>query len=166
MKPRLNRTLKRGVENRPFEEDDMKWLWAAYKLGALENFPKNKTIEEFKGVVFGQLDFVHVVDIVVAKTERGSIPVGVITADIDSLGLWPATDWFPWASPRNKIEGVIAYINTARRSHLVLFLGDIGGKAFLTHVCKYGIMRRVGTLEKNGERLALFQSKEVKNGAF
>lgn len=164
MKLRLNRTLKRGVENRSLQDDDMKWLWAAYKLGTFEAIPKGLRVDEFKATVFGQLDFIDALDVVIAKTERGKIPVGLMTARVDDLGLWPSADWFPWASPRNKIEGVIVYINTARRSHLVLLLGAPDEKAFLTHVCKYGIMRRVGTIQKDGKRLALFQSKEVKNG--
>ncbi len=165
MKLRLNRTLKRGVENRPLQDMDMKWLWAAYKLGAFTEIPKGLSVEDFKTLVFGERDLVDTLDVVIARTPRGDIPVGLMTAKIDNLGFWPSADWFPWASPRNKIEGVIMYINSARRAHLVLLLGDQKQKAFLTHVCKYGIMRRVGTLEKNGERLALFQSKEVKNGA-
>lgn len=61
--------------------------------------------------------------------------------------------WFPWASKRNVLESYLNFANEIRNTthpesgnkYVVLEFCREEGEKFFTQMCRYGVMRRVGT---------------------
>lgn len=98
-----------------------------------------------------------------AETKSGYRPVGVFCGHILRKVLFVAdVIWFPWASKRNKLETTLHFINEIREHLVVMEFAKQNDKKHWEHICKYGVMRRVGTvndLAATGEPIALFQSR-------
>lgn len=157
-RPRLKRTLKRKVEIRDFTEEDIKFLWVAYKKGTLEAQEGLSAQEFHESVVetmLANFDYAWVIEC------QGKV-VGVLTGINSGLFVLVGTMiWMPWASPRNKIEGIVKYLVVIRKKVMVLFHAKPVDKDFYIHIAKHGIIRRIGTLHDMGpEPLALFQVKK------
>lgn len=79
---------------------------------------------------------------------------------------------FPWARKRNVLEGYVNFVNTIRNEinqesgqTLVLYeFSDEKSQKFFDHVCKYGIMNRVGTSldYKPNSKTAIYESRSKK----
>ena len=71
--------------------------------------------------------------------------------------------WFPEASPRNKLECSLKALLDIKKGHLLMFTVAEGrDMVFLGHLCKYGVLRRVGTIHRyleDGTHAGLFQTK-------
>lgn len=84
-----------------------------------------------------------------APTARGTMPVGCVFAHWAGSGAsWMTVDgliWFPWASPRNRIESAVSFFRAIH--HEVPMMGYARSHAKrMYEVCMaHGIMRRVGT---------------------
>lgn len=108
----------------------------------------------------------------IADSPEGRVPVGFVTA-MNPLGarlVWIADiTWFKWASPRNRIESVAHLINELREDFTITEYADEREphtKRFFEGFCRYGIMRRVGTVHDfygPGNSAALYQSRRRKN---
>lgn len=115
----------------------------------------------------------------IADSTDGRIPVGSLSA-MNPLGTRLVTIvdivWFPWASTRNRLESIVNFVNDTREDYIVLEYADdraadktIDGhdaKRLFETVCKYGAMRRVGTVHDfygAGNSAALYQSRKRKN---
>ena len=83
---RLKRTLKRRTEFRPIEDEDCRYIWAAYKKGALASMGG-----KFADTTMTPADFelAFVAEVAAnfqgawtlsAETARGFMPVGVVLA--------------------------------------------------------------------------------------
>jgi len=91
----------------------------------------------------------------------GDRPAGAIFA-IGILGLLFIADtvWFPWATPRQKIETMVHWINEMRRDMKIIEFARPEDKRFWEHIAKHGIMRRVGTVhDVYGQPSPLFESR-------
>lgn len=162
--PRLTRTLKRGASFRPFEEADLKYLWAAYRKGSFRELFRDETTQQ---------EFTALWTYMFERTDGGvwilesGKPVGFIGARDRSHGghrvLEPHAQWFPWATPRQRLETIVKYVSEMRKTALLTIFSRMSDKDFYTHVCRYGIARRVGTIDGyfGDDPAALFQSKEV-----
>jgi hypothetical protein len=157
-KYRLYRTLKRAHGFRDFKDEDIKYLWAAEKFNGHEVDP-----EEFKESIYelmnSSYDFAWIIEAIVKNNYR---PVGVVFG-INSgvFTLLSDTVWFPWASKRNIIEGMVGFINKIRKQMLVLGHIDLKNKPFGEYIARHGIIRRIGTVDDiyKDEPAALFQSR-------
>lgn len=162
---RLSRTLKRRVEVRPIEQDDVKYAWAAYKKGSLEGmgFKSDLDAQQFKDAFEAYvLTQVHACWTVIAQTAKGFIPVGFV------LGGWAphqtfmfitAICWFPWASCRNIVEGTIQFFDKIRKQMKVMGFAAPEHKRLYEVCCMHGIMRRVGTTNLANVPAAVFEGK-------
>ena len=154
------RTLSRGIEVEALGDQHLKFLWAAYQKGGLEVFGEgfekpdgaSWNVEEFHDVFVSLLlNTFHFAWIIKAPTvNHGHIPIGMTTA------FWSHHDevrapfviigeivWFPWASPRNVIEGAVKFFDWLRRDfRAMMYTQD---KRFFEIIARHGIMRRVGT---------------------
>lgn len=140
-------------------EDDLKWLWASYKKGGFDNIIKNgldrdafvsqiTTIFSMLSTSYGIIDNDRMIGIVPVLNKRFDSEV---YQEVD-------ISWFPWATPRQKITGAARVIIELRKKAPILVYVKGKYNKFVTHVAKYGIMRRVGKLrQKNGD-LYLFES--------
>lgn len=108
----------------------------------------------------------------IADTKDGRLPVGCVSA-MNPLGTRLVTIadvlWFPWASSRNCLESMVHFINETRDDYTIMEYADereAHTKGFFETLCKYAVMRRVGTVHDlygSGNSAALYQSRRRKN---
>lgn len=164
--PRRNRVLKRKPTYHAISDEDLKWVWAAYRKDGLrslkEFFPSDIQPEEFQNVF---VDFIEsgihcwVCD---AQTPRGYVPVGLAMGvpTIHKMIALGDFNWFPWASSRNIYESTVNIINDLRGKTNLLMTVDLSNKRFAEKIAANGIMRRVGTLHGvEDDPIAVFQSR-------
>jgi hypothetical protein len=158
---RLSRTLKRRIEVRPIENYDVKYAWAAYKQGKLNDLPLPGGMDaasfkaEFEKFV---LTNTHAAWTILSQTKQGFIPTGMV------LGQWgpsfmfiSAIEWFPWASCRNIIEGTVYFFNSLRKQFPVFGFANEEHKPLYETCCAHGIMYRVGSSHSLGEKMTVFE---------
>lgn len=129
-----------------FQAEDQRDLFAAYKLakGKAPYFEENLGPNEFVdalSVLINGFDASFVI-----QAER---PLGLVLGMQDGVLphiMWPHVWWFPWATPRNKIEGTLKFITELRDDFLLLIVGKEDEKDFWVHICKYGVLERIGKL--------------------
>lgn len=100
-----------------------------------------------------------------------TMPVGLVLIDYQGVTAYPDIHWFPEASPRNRLESTLYLMLELKKEHMVFFTVP-GTKPqpgeepqpdwkFLMHLCKYGVLRPVGTIRDHGgpgDHATLFQS--------
>lgn len=64
--------------------------------------------------------------------------------------------WYPWATHRNKLEGMLKFITVIRKKKTFVWTSE--DKRFFNHICSYGVARRVGTLQLKGKTMAVYQT--------
>lgn len=140
---------------RPVDVDDIKYLFAAWRMGKLdfEGFsPEGMTadafVEAFGAYIAERYQVAYA--LVARAPGKDVMPVGVVFGIIPLHGkkvVWCGDfTWFPWASKRNKLECAVHFLNQMRKEWLVLGFSDMGAVPFFEHVCRYGVLRRVGTV--------------------
>lgn len=159
----------------------MKYLWAAYRKGALDEFhpafSENLDAREFREVFAvilmenGWNDW-----ILLTETKRGFEPIGFITA-------WPRGRiieiadmvWFPWASKRNIWESAFNFFDSMRKKvadeasdpkdpmrYFVVFeYARYRDKKFFERMVNKGVLKRVGHINDlyPAEPAVMFQTK-------
>src|SRR5690348_5299645 len=158
---RLTKTLARNVTFRPIEDADVKYAWAAYRLGKLDDIGFQKGLDaaqfksEFERFVLGNAH--------AAWTIITGKPVGFV------LGTWgpfsaymiiSAIIWFPWATKRNIVEGAVSFFNWIRKEIPVMGFATDDHRPAYDMCCAHGIMSRVGTSHCMGRKLAVFESRK------
>lgn len=165
---RLRKTLSRKLEFRPIENEDVSFAWAAYRGGALKKvFAEGLSAQEFKQV-FEQLVVTRydAAWTLFAETQKGFIPVGI------ALGFWPHREatpfmlmdafvWFPWSSPRSRIESAVNFLNDVREDVPMMGFVKPEDKPFVEIIAKHGILNRVGTSYNifPGERASIWETR-------
>jgi len=165
---RLKRTLSRPVNYRPIEDDDIKYVWAAYKKGALASMGfegTDMTAEDFKAafekIVITKCPATWVL---FAQTSKGMRPMGAV------FGSWaPNAEyiiiagmcWFPWATKRNIIEAAVNFLNGVRKEFMLMFYALPEHKRTYEVCAMHGVIRRVGTSYAAipGHAAAVFESR-------
>jgi hypothetical protein len=149
---RLSKTLSRKTEIRALGEGDLFYAWAAYKKGVFDDvfppdLPANEFNQHFSALIGSRYDAGWTL---LAETRKGFIPAGF------ALGFWPhraarpfllldALVWFPWASPRNRVEATVDFVNKVRRETPMLAFARLQDKHFMETLARHGIVRRIGT---------------------
>lgn len=149
---RLKKTLRRATDFRPIEDDDVRYIWVAYKKGALAGMGFTDTSlepDEFKAAfemeIFNGYDAAW---ILFAVTSKGFVPAGMV------LGEWGPRKafmeivgacWFPWASKRNIIEAMVNFLNSIRKQIPLMFFALHEHKKLYDVCAMHGIIRRIGT---------------------
>lgn len=80
-------------------------------------------------------------------TPKGRMPVGMVFG-ID-CGLYITvgdTRWFSWASKRNRVEGIVRFVNVMRKTARLVWHAENENRDFSDLIMRHGIARRVGTL--------------------
>lgn len=163
------RTLKRSPTYRPIEDEDVKYLWAAYKKGSLKEIGFTDTgmsAEQFN-VAFHKfvMENAHATWTLFAPTKRGNIPVGVI------LGIWGpggnhivvmGMSWLPWASKRNMIESAVYFAQHMRKEIPLMFYAVPEHKRMYEVLAAHGCARRIGTsyIVIPGTACAVFEARK------
>jgi hypothetical protein len=157
---RLSKTLARNVTFRPIEDSDVKYAWAAYRLGAL---PEMAFKQGLDAAAFKSAFEIYVLsNASAAWTIIADKPIGFI------FGGWAPQNaymiiigivWFPWASRRRIIEGTVTFFNRIRKELPYMGFASDEHKPLYDTCCAHGIMQRVGTSHSMGKRLAVFEGR-------
>ena len=83
--------------------------------------------------------------VLIAKTKHGSVPVGIIEVSFHGWIAEPRATFFSHASPRNVLESYLRFFIELKKAHKVMFFSPPGYWRVFDHLCKYGVLRRVGT---------------------
>lgn len=160
-----HRTLKRGGTYRQFQDADWPWLWAAYRKGGLSDFiteairlttslpedtdPDSLTQEQFRLLMLRTGQGACGVWMMTAADGR---PVGIVMAYPETLVTQkPHVRWFPWASPRNRLECALRFVlKEGKKSNLFLFTKPEDRK-FWQVLCRYGVLRPIGKVYNHYE---------------
>lgn len=169
---RLSRTLKRFVEFRPMDDEHMRYVFAAYKKGAMKETggffdDEGMSAPEFKEAFYRYAQMYYDDAWVFYATSLRGVyePVGYVatTRTKAAQPLFIAdTIWFPMASSRNRVESMTNWLNEMRKENVVTEYSQMKDKKFFEHICRHGIMRRVGTrigFYQDGGNAAEFETK-------
>ena len=177
---RRSRTLKRGADYHLLSDGDWPFLIAAYKKGAFDDFllglqqtfdlPEIVELknEEFRAL-FGEIFRTEEYYILTAKTSAfksldGQVPVGLVQTNPKDHRMIPRIMWFPWASPRNKIEATVRFLDDHRKEKLILIFDDEKSHQFFVRMAQYGILKRIGPASgplpfwENGEKSVIWRT--------
>lgn len=166
---RLRKTLARKIDIRLMQPGDMKYLWAAYKKGALSPMGEDFAIPDMDASAF-KVAFEAKAEkfsegwVVSADTAKGFIPCGAIFGKFDAVlpfMIVAGIVWFPWASSRNIIEGSVTFFHSVRKPIPTMLFATDEHKRLYEVVCMHGIMRRVGTssIAFPGQQAAVFETR-------
>ena len=105
----------------------------------------------------------NVMYMMLAKSARGMAPVGMMVCLDGGYRIEPHCIWFPWATPRNKLEAYLNFFNKIRVTRLaVLFIPQDEIRIF-QHLERYGVIQRRGTISRffeDGQFAAIFQTRD------
>lgn len=79
---------------------------------------------------------------------KGMAPVCITFIDKSQEAFFPHVFWFGWATPRNKIECTIDFLKDLVKDGNVLIFSERKNMFFFSHMARYGILDRRGTLKK------------------
>ena len=136
--------IKRGASTRPIEDSDFRYLWAAYRLGLWrDNLDGELSRDAF---LQRTLEIISATDydwIVVARQAEGMRPVGLVLAAAmaDGRRIEPHIDWFPWATPRNKLEGSAAFLRQVSKQFKILVYVREAERGFWDRLKQYRLLR-------------------------
>lgn len=119
--------------------------------------------EAFPDTLARYLGTFNAIYIMLAKAEKGMVPVGLMVCMDGGYRIEPHCIWFPWATPRNKLEAFLNFFNKIRVTRLViLFIPEDDIRVF-QHLERYGVIQRRGTISRffeDGQFAAIFQSRD------
>lgn len=174
-KPEYQKLGRRNAKKRnawfiPLTDDDMGWLWAAYIEGSFDFMAEGANQEEFtKGMTWVIEDKIKSPDDLFYLAEaynvdkKRTVPVGLIVINFMQGAAWPLINWFSWATPRNKIEASVVFLEELQRESPIMIMGDDKTTKFLSHLGRYGLLSRSKVLKDfhDGERRYLHYGKKV-----
>ena len=151
----------------------MPWLWAGYKMGTfseIDLFPEGLTQKEFSNAIEKFIATGHLTPITYYDDRRKPVGIGFFWV---RGRVWQTCDllWFPWASSRNVLESYVNFVNIVKETKhtdgkklIILEFAREKDRDFFEHVCKYGVMSRVGSLVGiyDDGKAILFQSRSRK----
>lgn len=152
-----------------FDVAHIPYAWAAYRRGAFDVIPDLEPdmdamafsawlTEKLSALIAGGGEAIAVL----ADTpNHGRIPTGLAVIEYDGNLAYPHVLWYPDASPRSKLEATLAFMIRLKKNKLVLVRGADRDVGYLSHLCKYGVMRKVGKIRDyfaDGTHATLFQS--------
>lgn len=172
---RLKRTLARSVSFRPIEVEDIRFAWAAYRMGALKDMAGpfadgGMTVDQFPVTFRAIMEArYHGAWTLFAQTTQGFKPAGMIFAfyshadhALSPFMIIGDIVWFPWATRRNRVEAAVNFFNTIRGTiPMVDYAAGDTNRRFFEMICQHGVMRRVGTTHNvvKGEPVAIFETR-------
>lgn len=133
------------------DDGDLKFLWAAYRQGAMKELSPALQKEGLKPQEFSEtlLEYLaaNFTDAWIAEAEtlEGFKPAGLVVAwtrgRVIEIG---DMIWFPWTTARNTLEAVVKFMDQLRRDFVVLEFARIEDKKFFERVAAHGVMRKIG----------------------
>ncbi len=140
--------LARGANFHVLDRPDMRWLYVAYVKGAFDG-PEGMSPQEFDGWVEATLQLASpgMAYVLTSPFDGDDRPVGLVVAFEKGHILEPHVWWFPWATPRNKIETSVKFLSSMRFTNVIAIFALKEDRKFYDHLLRYGMMHLVGTFK-------------------
>ena len=124
-------------------------------MGSFDKFPEGLEYRQFQDALGNSLLEGYFETFVLTGWLKGKQhrPLGLATLSLQGsfddgrLLLTPGVVWFPWATARNKVEAWVNFLNQQRKVRLLILRVPMEDKRYMEQMCRYGICRRVGTIE-------------------
>lgn len=148
MKVKLRRLLSREIDIRPVAVEDVRYLYAGYRLGAFDEYimpPKNMSPDEFREFL---VEYAESAFVLYTATVEGSDPLCVGHTNVAGNRMECHINWMPWATDRNKLEVIGKFLKEMNQSYTILTVVSEKNKGALFHIRKYGLMRYIGEIKK------------------
>jgi len=97
---------------RPYEAEDIKWLWAGARRAGGEI--DREIFLEITQTTLQQADRIYIIEDRNSEFASGVGPVVLILATYDGWSLIPHAEYFPWTTTRNKLRCIVAYLQKQR----------------------------------------------------
>ncbi len=136
---------KRKPRVRQIQESDTRFLWAAYQMGGWSDlFAQNLSKEAFAEKMVEILGAVDLDWIIEIEGENGLRPIGIVLGVFRAAGraVEPHVDWFPWATPRNKMEGAAQFLHDVGKTYKVFLYIESENALFWDRIWKYRILKK------------------------
>lgn len=109
-------------------------------MGAFDGMPTGLSTDDFKaalGMLIKESMGLWVID--------ADKPIGAVfgVSGAEPHHLWAEVIWFPWATPRQRLEGALRFILDNKNEFLVMASLRETDKRFAEHVSRYGVSTRV-----------------------
>lgn len=130
---------------RDVTEADIRWLWAAYKMGTYkEILPEHMNDDMFTETVLDVIESSDLAFMIDGPGEDGIRPIGIVLARIFAKGnaIEPHVDWFPWATGRNKMEGSATFLRQVKRQFKIFLFIDQPNLKFWERICQYRLLTK------------------------
>jgi hypothetical protein len=125
--------------------------------------PPDMEKDAFKQAVADYFQGFNVLYTLLARVRGEPAPVGIMATRDGGYRVEPYAVWFPWASPRNKLESLLNFFNKIRVTRLgILFIPEKEIRAFEV-LSRYGVIQRRGTLSRfyeDGQFAAIYQTRD------
>lgn len=128
------------------------------------------TAEEFKTAFEAEITVkYHGAWTLFAETKKGFIPVCFAVAflmhpdpRIAPCMILDQLVWFPWATPRSRVEGAVNFFNQMRNEIPMLTFAREQTKKFVEVLMRHGVLRRIGTSHtvSEGEALGVYETRK------
>lgn len=121
----------------------MGWFWAAYQMGGWRDVMDGGMPQSMFGdrvlELMSSAPFDWVLE---AKVEDGVRPVALILGFQVGRAIEPGVEWFPWASPRNKIEATAVFLKEISKVHKLMVFAPEWSDDFWARFCQHRMVRR------------------------
>ena len=123
----------------------MRWLWAAYRMdtwqGVIFDGLNDDAFREDVISIVSAADYAWMVDV---PSERGLQPGGIILGRAFGKGrcVEPHCDWFPWATPRNRMEGMAQFLKQVGKQLKIFAFIDQDNRPFYERIHEYRLLTR------------------------
>lgn len=156
--PKLKRALARGVEIEYLDAstEHIGNCWIAAQQGAFKGIAFSLSLADINQREFGECliealeEIANAAVLAFVPYEDGRRAVAMFIWYGDDRHIYPSVIWFPWASPRNKLEAALAFVNSGRLGDKKVHMHvpkDERNERFLRQLCLYGMMRKCGVVE-------------------
>ena len=129
---------------RPIADDDMRWVWAAYRKGGLASIaPDGLTQQDLKQWMADHVSRTSETLALFARMpgDREGV-VGLAPVYANGVRAEPHFLWFPWASTRNRLESAVNLLDHLRRTHTALLWTHPSDRDFWVRLCQYGVLNK------------------------
>lgn len=137
----------------------MPYLWAAYRKGSFDIahpvFKEHLTKDEFLEAVVWFMDENRLAGFIfMAEVSGKTQPIGLgLFWERGRILQTENLIWFPWSTKRSILESYVSFIANFRKeiheesgkNYVILEFAQEKDRKYFDHVCRYGVMRRVGT---------------------
>lgn len=126
-------------------EDDFPWLWAAYRMGAFrEAIEDGLTKEEFTERFLQLMEYLDDERVLHAPNDNAPtdepVPVGLVVIHGKGKVIEPHVEWLPWATKRNKLETMLAFLREIGKTRKVFAFVSPDARPFYLQMCRYGVL--------------------------